>query len=722
MMRSPWCSAVALAAAVALCACADDGMGPEPDDAAEPVVLDTDAAVPDCGFEGLRACPVITIDRCDHGLQVHDPGTPIDATDDICVNHKRHLAGPGFRGSWTDWALSNQRTLAIDEPIDWVMHLSTHNAYNNVADGYLVPNQVWSMSDQLDLGSRFLWLDLIWARGYVRLCHEVCLGGSRQFAYGMQEIATWVDANPGEIVMIDFEAYVEGHFTEVEEPLKEFFGTKLYGPNDRVDSSRWPTRRELLAMGKQVFIGARGDDSYLGVDNFGNTVHRNYIDGRLDIRYIKNFDLERTAGIVTDCWGIQADDNPAARTYFGHNDGFWVNGEDRSLPGLKVNTGYVEGADVADYAGCNLPLISLDYFGFKRCEVVPGCVELGDILDRAPDEERAPYAVWSWRIDDGGQYGDAALLDGGTGRWQSADVAEPYRFACGRPRSESARDPAAWPDTLGAEWRITTREGTWQEGGRACLEEYGADGFVFSVPVNGRMNGRLRLADATGGDVWLNYNDLKQEGSWVINQRPVAHAGADRVVECNGHGGTPVQLDGTLSSDADGDALVLEWQGPFGTVTGSQPTVLLPLGRTVVTMIADDGYAGVDTDAVVIDVVDTTPPVIHAASATPDELWPANHKMTATTVSVDVSDACDAAPVCRIVSVASNEPANGTGDGDATPDWQITGALTVELRAERSGSGTGRVYTITVECADASGNVARTDVIVTVPHDRSNPR
>ena len=40
------------------------------------------------------------------------------------------------------------------------------------------------------------------------------------------------------------------------------------------------------------------------------------------------------------------------------------------------------------------------------------------------------------------------------------------------------------------------------------------------------------------------------------------------------------------------------------------------------------------------------------------------------------------------------------------PDWEITGDLTLDLRAERSGSGTGREYTITVQCTDGTGNFA----------------
>jgi hypothetical protein len=66
---------------------------------------------------------------------------------------------------------------------------------------------------------------------------------------------------------------------------------------------------------------------------------------------------------------------------------------------------------------------------------------------------------------------------------------------------------------------------------------------------------------------------------------------------------------------------------------------------------------------------------------------------------------------CSIVSVSSNEPQTGPG-----PDWQITGPLTVNLRAARLGSGGGRIYTIHVQCSDGSENVA----VVRVPHDQRN--
>ncbi|MGZ4962616.1 MAG: FG-GAP repeat protein [Limisphaerales bacterium] len=112
------------------------------------------------------------------------------------------------------------------------------------------------------------------------------------------------------------------------------------------------------------------------------------------------------------------------------------------------------------------------------------------------------------------------------------------------------------------------------------------------------------------------------------------------------------------------------------------------------------------------------PVSIASASASPSVLWPPNHKLVPVTVSVTTAGSPG---TCKIVSVTSNQPINGTGDGNTSPDWVITGDLTVLLRAERAGNiKTDRVYTITVECADAFGNTARANVLVTVPHDQGN--
>ena len=107
-----------------------------------------------------------------------------------------------------------------------------------------------------------------------------------------------------------------------------------------------------------------------------------------------------------------------------------------------------------------------------------------------------------------------------------------------------------------------------------------------------------------------------------------------------------------------------------------------------------------------------TPPQIKTLSATPNVLWPVNHKMVSVTLNATVADNLDSAPSIKIIGISSNEPM------DSDEDWEITGNLTLKLRAERLGNGTGRIYTITCQATDSAGNSALKTVIVTVPHDQ----
>ena len=117
--------------------------------------------------------------------------------------------------------------------------------------------------------------------------------------------------------------------------------------------------------------------------------------------------------------------------------------------------------------------------------------------------------------------------------------------------------------------------------------------------------------------------------------------------------------------------------------------------------------------------VDTTAPVINSVTANPATLRPPNHKMRPVALSVDVLDLIDDDVFCEITRVVSNEAVDAKGSGKTEVNWTITGDLTVDLRAERSGKGPGRVYTITVVCTDDAENTSEEDTVeVTVAHDQ----
>lgn len=122
---------------------------------------------------------------------------------------------------------------------------------------------------------------------------------------------------------------------------------------------------------------------------------------------------------------------------------------------------------------------------------------------------------------------------------------------------------------------------------------------------------------------------------------------------------------------------------------------------------------GTTTESVTIKR-DTTGPAIASTTAGPSILWAPNNKMVPVTVAVSADDEGSAGVVCTINSVTSNE-----GGSAHEPDVDVTsGGLTVGLRAERNGGGSGRVYGIEVTCVDAAGNSSTSTTSVTVPHDK----
>jgi len=106
-----------------------------------------------------------------------------------------------------------------------------------------------------------------------------------------------------------------------------------------------------------------------------------------------------------------------------------------------------------------------------------------------------------------------------------------------------------------------------------------------------------------------------------------------------------------------------------------------------------------------------------SVSLSPDVLFPPNHKYVAVTASVNVSDSVDPDPSLTLVSVTSNEPDNAPGgaDGNTVDDIVVVTDTSFRLRAERSETGTGRVYTVTYRATDACGNSTVRSATVTVP-------
>lgn len=98
------------------------------------------------------------------------------------------------------------------------------------------------------------------------------------------------------------------------------------------------------------------------------------------------------------------------------------------------------------------------------------------------------------------------------------------------------------------------------------------------------------------------------------NRPPLANAGADQTTQCSGQ----VTLDGTQSSDPDGDALSYAWsEGDVQLGTNSTLSVSLGAGEHTITLKVSDPCGDSAKDTVVVHVAsDTTPPTISCPGAT----------------------------------------------------------------------------------------------------------
>jgi len=287
------------------------------------------------------------------------------------------------------------------------------------------------------------------------------------------------------------------------------------------------------------------------------------------------------------------------------------------------------------------------------------------------------------------------------------------------------------------------------------------------------------------------------------NKPPVADAGDDQIVEQDSLGGASVTLDGSGSYDPESAPLTYLWTWDSKSATGVNPTVILPLGTTTVTLVVNDGILNSTPDTIditvqdttpptlicppditveqetpdgtvvpleakakdicdadveitsdeleiyplgsttvtftatddsgnsstgqtVVTVIDTTPPEILLDEPVPSELWPPNHKFVDVTITGEAIDICDI-DLGIDVSIEVIDAEGGGGGPEHEPDYEIVSVtidedgyieIVVSLRAERSGKGDGRIYRITAEVTDGSGQSSSDTVEVLVPHDR----
>lgn len=194
----------------------------------------------------------------------------------------------------------------------------------------------------------------------------------------------------------------------------------------------------------------------------------------------------------------------------------------------------------------------------------------------------------------------------------------------------------------------------------------------------------------------------------IPNKPPVANAGADRTVEATSSTGATVKLDGSASSDPDGDPLTFSWNGPFGTLTGPIIIPTLPLGTSTITLTVDDGRGATATATVHVTVVDTTPPALTLpGNLTKEATSSAGAVVTFTATATDLVDgpvpvSCDhpsglTFPIGSTLVSCSATDAHGN---------KANGSFNVTVQDTTPPTISGIPANMVMEAASAAGSVA----------------
>jgi hypothetical protein len=232
------------------------------------------------------------------------------------------------------------------------------------------------------------------------------------------------------------------------------------------------------------------------------------------------------------------------------------------------------------------------------------------------------------------------------------------------------------------------------------------DGLYTDCPTTGTAGQGSRITAATGGQ--------------YFSEVPPSEV-ADAIL--TGLTGLKVTLKPTATCDAGLSATfdITEQRVDSGADATFIETLTLDSGMTgssELKCMVDftlNGVSGGDTfiEKNTITPINSPAPVCTSVKAPLSQLWPANHKF----VTVGLTGATGG--TLYITGVTQNEPVNGTGDGDTGPDaaWVSGVRDKVHLRAERSGTGAGRLYRVAYS-VDGKGGKCDGAVFVSVPHDQ----
>jgi hypothetical protein len=238
---------------------------------------------------------------------------------------------------------------------------------------------------------------------------------------------------------------------------------------------------------------------------------------------------------------------------------------------------------------------------------------------------------------------------------------------------------------------------------------------AFSVNSNGTNTIEYRSVDDAGAPSLIHSLTIK-----IDTSAPVTSAAASQI---NGNNGWYVS-NPTVTLTATDHLSVTQTVYPIQTfyrmngsqwVNYTQPVTVATYGVSNFEYKSMDQAGNEEAAKSLTLKLDKTAPTVNI-TLNKSTLWPANNKFVTVTSSVYANDSISQIDSIVLTSITSNEP----GQADDIHDAQFgTLDTSFSLRAQRAGSGSGRVYTITYTATDKAGNKTSATATVSVPHDQN---
>ena len=339
--------------------------------------------------------------------------------------------------------------------------------------------------------------------------------------------------------------------------------------------------------------------------------------------------------------------------------------------------------------------------------------------DMTSNKETWLSGIGALKTNNGGDYPEAqlaALMSAANGAsWDSngdSDLDDPEDTGPGEDPSWTDDSTKIVILVTDASYHIAGDAGGWPGPSYAAtVAALNAEG-IHVVILSTTTSPYTSLASDTGGAV----KEIEDDSSDIVEALMAAleEVLTDVWYEVDCPDGIDVSLDPVMHDDVSGGS-VLAFTETITVASDAEPGDYTCTVTFYANTWPHEG-AEIGTETITIEV--NAPPDCENAYADPDLLWPPNHKWVEVHI-YGVTDA-DGDPVTiTVTGVWQDEPTEGLGDGDHSPDALIYTDY-VEVRRERSGIEDGRVYHIYYTADDGRGGICECEVTVGVPHDKKD--